>query len=84
MRNKNVSSGFLYPYPKIPTKWNSEERKFAYGLKDIFDILFNQRTMEKTYPVGIVILADVCPFTFGTWTEIDLGLSGTKAWKRTE
>ena len=40
------------------------------------------RVPDKVYPDGIIIIADEMPLDFGTWEEVDIGLTGTKAWKR--
>ena len=79
-RLKHITTGL--PFPNIPEKWTQEERRFAYGLRDLFDQLFAR---SNAYPVGVVVLTteDTKPFTFGTWEELDLGLTGVHAWQRT-
>lgn len=39
---------------------------------------------DTVLPVGVIILGDSLPYAFGTWIETDVGLTDTKAWKRTE
>lgn len=38
---------------------------------------------DAIYPVGIIILGDTLPVDFGTWTEVSIGITDTKTWKRT-
>lgn len=41
-----------------------------------------QRLPDTLYPVGIIIIANDVPFDFGVWSEVNIGLTGTKAWER--
>ena len=77
-KRRQATSG--YPFPNIPSRWSEEERRFAFGLRALFDQLFGRNT---TYPIGIVVFtaADQKPFTFGEWEKVT-ALTGLYAWKR--
>jgi len=81
MTNRQVSTGNQYPYPAVPRKWDAEERQFSQGLRGLFNILFSRKQTEYC-PVGMIVIMDAAPTTFGTWEEVDIGITGTKAWKR--
>ena len=74
-----------YPFPKIPEKWGQEERTFAQGIHNLFDQIFGKMSLQKIYPVGIIVFtgANQAPFSFGKWTSVSTGISGVYAWKRT-
>ena len=69
------------PFPNIPSKWSDEEKRFANGLREMFDRVFSR---NATYPVGIVVLTsnDKKPFTFGEWEAVTTGITGVYGWKR--
>jgi hypothetical protein len=50
-------------------------------LRGLFNILFSRKQTEYC-PVGMIVIMDAAPTTFGTWEEVDIGITGTKAWKR--
>lgn len=74
------------PFPLLPTRWGEEERRFAFGLRDLFE----QLRWQRAYPVGMVVLYTredeesnpVKPFAFGEWERITTGISGVYGWKR--
>jgi len=76
------------PFPAIPTRWGQEERKFAFGLRNLFE----QGRWSRAYPPGIVVLSakvneqgqPVRPFSFGEWEQIQTGISGVYGWRRTK
>ena len=74
-----------YPFPKIPDRWGEQERNFAFGLQHLFDQLFGKVSLQKIYPVGIIVFTgdNAAPFKFGTWEAVTTGISGVYAWKRT-
>ena len=37
---------YQYPFPRIPDKWSEEERRFANGLRELFDQLFARRILQ--------------------------------------
>ena len=80
---KQIAVG--YPFPNIPAKWTHEERMFAQGLHSLFDQIFGRFSLQKVYPVGIVVFtgADQAPFSFGKWTPLSTGITGVYAWERT-
>lgn len=82
-RRKPAAVG--YPFPKTPDGWNHEERQFAQGIHQLFDTIFGRMSLQKIYPVGIIVFtgADKAPFSFGKWTAVTTGITGVYAWKRT-
>lgn len=73
-------------FPDIPESWGDESRRFALGLRDLFE----QIRWQRAYPIGIVVMSvrknesnnPVKPFTFGEWEQITTGISGVYGWKR--
>lgn len=82
-RRKQIMTG--YPFPRIPANWNEEERRFGFELKNLFDQIFGRFNLQKIYPVGIIVLSgdNKAPFSFGKWEEVNIGISGVYAFKRT-
>lgn len=82
-RRKQAAVG--YPFPRIPDSWDQQERHFAQGIQSLFDQIFGRISLQKIYPVGIVVFtgADQAPFSFGTWAAVTTGITGVYAWKRT-
>lgn len=75
-----------YPFPVIPGNWSEDGRRFAQGLRYLFDQLFGRQiTLKDVYPVGTVVFtgANEAPFSFGEWTAVSSGISGVYGWKRT-
>lgn len=74
-----------YPFPVIPQRWDDEERRFARGLHELFDQIFGRMSLQKIYPVGIIVFtgANKAPFSFGKWSAVTTGITGVYAWKRT-
>ena len=68
------------PFPMIPTRWGEEERRFSFGLRDLFE----QTRWQRAYPVGIVVMSanENKPFAFGEWESVTTGITGVNAWKR--
>lgn len=83
-----------YPFPNIPGGWSEDGKRFAQGLRFLFDRIFGQMVTKKDinalreeiFPVGIVILtgSNEAPFSFGTWTAVTTGITGVYGFKRTE
>lgn len=68
------------PFPMVPQRWGEEERRFAFGLRDLIE----QIRWQRAFPVGIVIMSakQDKPFAFGEWESITTGISGVYGWKR--
>lgn len=43
--NKHTTA-YQYPFPAVPEKWTEEEKRFAAGLRDLFDQLFARRIIQ--------------------------------------
>lgn len=57
----NVSTGYGYPQPAVPQKWNEEERRYHAGLMELFDTLFARKltnVMLATASVNTRTMAD--------------------------
>lgn len=54
MAQKNVSTGYQYPYPPEPRSWGQEERQFSNGLRRLFDILFSKKLQNVLIADGAV------------------------------
>ena len=76
-----------YPFPNVPKGWSEDGKRFAQGLRYLFDQLFarKQVSMDDVYPVGVVVLTgdEESPFSFGEWTAVTTGITGVYGWKRT-
>lgn len=84
-----------FVFPRIPDKWGADERRFASGLRDLFESLFAKKAdkmtdsltkalQDQAHPVGSIVLSaeEECPVTYGEWTEVTTGLTGIYAWRR--
>ena len=67
-------------FPPIPERWGEDGRRFALGLRDLFE----QLRWQRAYPVGIVVLSanEKKPFAFGEWEAVTTGIAGVNGWKR--
>lgn len=89
---KQTTTG--YPFPNIPGNWSEEGKRFAQGLRYLFDRIFGQMATKKyvdaakgeMIPVGIVVWSttEECPMTIGKWTAVETGVTGMYGWQRTE
>ena len=70
-------------FPIIPSRWGQEERRFALGIRDLFEYV-RSSVWQRAWPVGSVILTtgEEKPFTFGSWEEIETGITDVTGWKR--
>jgi hypothetical protein len=46
MRPNKHPTAYQYPFPAVPEKWTEEEKRFAAGLRDLFDQLFARRIIQ--------------------------------------
>ena len=74
MNPRKNTTAYQYPFPPIPEGWTEDGKRFAYGLRHLFDILFARQSAvwksADTWP-GKRATADIqCVIVYGTKTGV--------------